>query len=89
MLGCSPAGTTHGWGAVPSAHPRQNGGGAAQMAHVGFQMVESCAGHQVTTTQLAVLCAAEEVGGGGGGRNLFGADGGGGLRGTKVVPVLL
>lgn len=55
--GFRPARTTHRLGAVPSAYPRQDGGGAAQMAQmarVGFRTVESCPGHQVTAAQLAV-----------------------------------
>lgn len=60
VLGCLPARTALGWGALPSAHPRQDGGGATQMtqmARVGFRTVGSCAGHQVTAAQLAVLPA--------------------------------
>lgn len=57
VLGFRPARTAHGSGAVPSARPRRDGGGAAQMAQmarVGFRTVESCSGHQVTAAQLAV-----------------------------------
>lgn len=61
----SSARTTVGWGAAPSAGPKRDGGGAArgaQMARVGFRTVGSCAGHQVTAAQLAVLRAAEGAG---------------------------
>lgn len=75
-----------GWGVVPSAHPRQNGGGAAQMAQmarVGFRTIGSCAGHQVTAAQLAALPARRMNWGE---KLLSGRSRG--LRGTKVLVLL-
>lgn len=60
----------------------------AQMACVGFRTVGSCAGHQVTAAQLAVLPGLQRELGGGGWRNFF-WDGTVGLRATKEVLALL